>query len=61
MNHYAVKSWEHFVSKTKKWHFGLNKTIFDSQLQTSNNYRDDALVKFAEPVKQVIDCMANVY
>jgi hypothetical protein len=57
INHYAVKSWEHFKEKNKKWHFGLNQTLFDTQLQTSNNYRDEVLVRFVEPVNEVIRCM----
>ncbi len=59
LNHYAVKSWEHFKEKTKKWHFGLNQTLFDTQLQTSNNYKDETLVKFVEPVKELVKCMKS--
>eukprot|EP00026_Physarum_polycephalum_P010768 Phypoly_transcript_10947.p1 GENE.Phypoly_transcript_10947~~Phypoly_transcript_10947.p1 ORF type:complete len:160 (+),score=21.26 Phypoly_transcript_10947:768-1247(+) len=60
MNHYGVKSWNHFVEKTKKWNFGLNKTLYEEQLISNNARRDEVLVKFVEPVKKLMQCMKTL-
>jgi hypothetical protein len=57
MNHYAVKSWEHFQEKIIKWQFGLVKEDFDKYVEYSNTIWDDSMVSFVKPIAKFVNCM----
>jgi len=57
INHYAVKSWEHFKEKMIKWHFGLVREDFDKYEEHSNQIYDDSMEKFVQPVATLVGCM----
>eukprot|EP00026_Physarum_polycephalum_P011889 Phypoly_transcript_12137.p1 GENE.Phypoly_transcript_12137~~Phypoly_transcript_12137.p1 ORF type:complete len:309 (+),score=40.30 Phypoly_transcript_12137:214-1140(+) len=59
INHYALKSWDHFTEKMQKWKFGVSQEDFDSQIEYSNNFHDDSLVKFSSQVEEIIQCMSQ--
>eukprot|EP00026_Physarum_polycephalum_P013328 Phypoly_transcript_13717.p1 GENE.Phypoly_transcript_13717~~Phypoly_transcript_13717.p1 ORF type:complete len:307 (-),score=47.02 Phypoly_transcript_13717:43-963(-) len=58
MNHYAIKSWEHFKEKLHKWHFDAKKERFD-QLNFTNQFLDYSQIQFAKPVRQLMDCFTD--
>jgi len=59
INHYAVKSWEHYKAKAEKWHFDLDRTIFDKQLAFGNIVCDETLTRFVPAVKGMLRCMGS--
>jgi hypothetical protein len=60
MNHYAVKSWEHFKEKLRKWNFGLaSKESYEAESRYSNQFYDDSMLKFVEPVMALEQCMTT--
>jgi len=59
MNHYATKSWEHFVEKMRKWNWGVSDDLKNNIMENDNNYYDDNLVKFASRIRELESCMAK--
>lgn len=59
LNHYATKSWEHFVDKMRKWNWGVNGVDKDKFLSQDHDFYDDNLVKFAPLVKELETCMSQ--
>jgi len=59
INHYALKSWDHFSEKMQKWKFGVLEEDFNSQIEYSNSFHDDSLVKCSAQVEEIMRCISN--
>lgn len=59
LNHYATKSWEHFIDKMKKWNWGVSEDTKKQVLDNDNNYYDERMTKFVNPLKELVGCMAQ--
>jgi hypothetical protein len=57
INHYPIKSWEHFQEKVEKWSFGLVKEDFDKYEQYSNKVWDPIMEEHVKPVEKLMKCM----
>jgi len=57
INHYPVKSWDHFKDKMEKWNFGLSEEDFYKFVAFSNKIWDNTTVGYVEPVEKLVKCM----
>lgn len=59
MNHYATKSWEHFVEKMRKWNWGVNESDKAEFLERDSDFYDDSLLKYGPLIRGLETCMSQ--